>query len=159
MIEKIISGGQTGVDTGALLAARASGVQTGGWCPPDGRNESGPIPKIFDLRPTPVERSDKAPEVPRSLRTEWNIRDSDATLLITGPSQDPGSNWTRRCASEIYRKPLKILLFSQLKSHSAKGILNWISEYDIRILNVAGPPASQWDKGEEVVKSFILHIL
>lgn len=38
-LKKIISGGQTGVDLGALEAAMSAGLQWGGWCPPDCRNE------------------------------------------------------------------------------------------------------------------------
>jgi len=81
-IRKIISGGQTGVDQAALRAAVAVGVEIGGWCPPNKECETGKIPAELPLVPTDKARSDLAPDVPRSLRTELNVRDSDATCII-----------------------------------------------------------------------------
>jgi len=84
---KIISGGQTGVDQAALITAQKIGLETGGWCPPGRVCESGTIPEYFPLKETPQERSPDAVDVPRSQRTEWNVRDSDATLIVR-PKQD-----------------------------------------------------------------------
>ena len=46
---KIVSGGQTGVDQGALAAALATGTACGGWCPEGRRSEEGPIPAIYPV--------------------------------------------------------------------------------------------------------------
>src|SRR2546430_17536769 len=81
-LTKVISGGQTGVDQAALRAARDCGLAIGGWCPPGRGCDSGVIPLEFPLQETERERSPDAPDVPRSQRTEWNVRDSDATLVI-----------------------------------------------------------------------------
>ena len=78
----IVSGGQTGVDQAALRAAQALGLRGGGWCPPGRACESGTIPVQFEMIETPSERSALAPEVARSQRTEWNVRDADATLIV-----------------------------------------------------------------------------
>lgn len=43
MIEKIISGGQTGVDMAALKAAVKAGIPHGGWCPQGRIQEKGGI--------------------------------------------------------------------------------------------------------------------
>ena len=43
MIEKIISGGQTGVDRAALDVALELGIPCGGWCPKGRKAEDGPI--------------------------------------------------------------------------------------------------------------------
>ena len=88
---KIISGGQTGVDRAALKAAQDLGFPTGGWCPPGRLAEDGIIPDRFPLKETPDDRSKDAPHIPRSQRTEWNVRDSDATLLII-PRNIPDSD-------------------------------------------------------------------
>ncbi len=79
-IRKVISGGQTGVDQAALRAAIALGISIDGWCPPGRICEHGVIPEEFPLKETPFERSEGAPGIPRSLRTEWNVRDSDGPI-------------------------------------------------------------------------------
>ena len=54
-LTKIVSGGQTGVDRGALDAALAVGFSCGGWCPKDRNAEDGPIPDRYPLVTLPVE--------------------------------------------------------------------------------------------------------
>ena len=46
---KIISGGQTGVDRGALDAALDAGVDCGGTCPSGRKAEDGIIPDTYPL--------------------------------------------------------------------------------------------------------------
>jgi hypothetical protein len=104
-VTKVMSGGQTGVDRAALRAARDTGLQMGGWCPPDRAADDGMVPKEFPLRETPEDRSPKAADIPRSLRTEWNVRDADATLVLVPASvgDDAGTNLTMRFAREYGR--------------------------------------------------------
>jgi hypothetical protein len=45
----IISGGQTGVDRGALDAGLELGAPCGGWCPDGRKAEDGPIPDRYPL--------------------------------------------------------------------------------------------------------------
>ena len=45
MIRKIISGGQTGADQGALDAAIEYGFPYGGWLPKGRLTENGPLPE------------------------------------------------------------------------------------------------------------------
>ena len=52
-LSKIISGGQTGVDRGALDAALVAGFACGGWCPADRGAEDGTIPERYPLTPLP----------------------------------------------------------------------------------------------------------
>ena len=70
----IVSGGQTGVDRGALDAAIAAGIPHGGWCPRGRLAEDGPIAAQYQLRET---RSAKY-----YIRTRKNVLDSDATLIL-----------------------------------------------------------------------------
>jgi predicted Rossmann-fold nucleotide-binding protein len=71
---KIVSGGQTGADRAALDWALAHGVECGGWCPKSRKAEDGPIDPKYPLKETP--------SVAYVQRTEWNVRDSDATVLF-----------------------------------------------------------------------------
>ena len=136
----LISGGQTGVDQAALRAAIDVGLSIGGWCPPGRESERGPIPSIFPLKETPRERSELAPHVPRSQRTEWNVRDSDATLVIrpnrSDLDYDPGTDWTVEAALH-YRRPL--ITCDPATCSSEAAIVGWIRTHKIRTLNVGGP--------------------
>ncbi|MCS6988101.1 MAG: putative molybdenum carrier protein [Chloroherpetonaceae bacterium] len=137
MLKKIISGGQTGVDQAALRVALELGLDIGGWCPPNRECEDGEIPDVFPLAPTPEERSPNAPHIPRSLRTEWNARDGDATLVLLPDivQNDAGTNWTIECAKR-YGKPLFIV--NPFSSDASTQIHDWLSRLDITTLNVAG---------------------
>ncbi|MCH7226767.1 YpsA SLOG family protein [Haloferula sp. A504] len=69
MIERIVSGGQTGADRAGLDAAIAAGLPHGGWCPRGRKAEDGPLPKRYLLTETK--------SASYLTRTEWNARDSD----------------------------------------------------------------------------------
>jgi hypothetical protein len=141
-LSRVISGGQTGVDQAALRAALACGVARGGWCPPGRESEAGPIPAYLPLTETPQERSASAPDVPRSLRTEWNVRDSDATLVLrcaVGEHTDPGTEWALRCSARLGRA---LLVCDPSDPEASPRIARWIHTLRIRTLHVAGPAES-----------------
>ena len=72
---KIVSGGQTGADRAALDWALSHNVECGGWCPKGRKAEDGPINAKYPLKETP--------SVAYIQRTEWDVRDSDATVLFS----------------------------------------------------------------------------
>src|SRR5262245_51361441 len=74
VISKIVSGGQTGVDRAALDVALELGIPCGGWCPKGRLAEDGPIPERYPLKETTLRVYPQ--------RTEWNVRDSDGTLVL-----------------------------------------------------------------------------
>lgn len=140
-VNKIISGGQTGVDIAALEVAKKLNIETGGWAPPDLQNEAGDIPSRFNLEPTPTTFSKNAPHLPRSLRTEWNVRDGDGTLIILSNENftDPGTHFTLKTAAILSKPTFTIYLDSKT---SVAEFHSWISSNLIKTLNVAGPAES-----------------
>ncbi|WP_421918502.1 putative molybdenum carrier protein [Marinifilum sp.] len=149
--KQIISGGQTGVDRGALQAARRLGIAIGGWCPPNREAEDGIIPLEFDLNESPYERSNTATHVPRSLRTEWNVRDSDATLILMPHTHllDPGTKWTIDCCLAINKA---YLICDPYEKESKQTIQKWLDEHKPLILNLAGPSESNLPGIQDAVK-------
>ena len=125
---EIVSGGQTGVDRAALDTALALGLPCGGWCPRGRRAADGPIPSRYPLRETP---SASYPE-----RTEWNVRDSDGTLVLHRGHLRGGTALTVRLARRHGRPALTADLSA---APSARGVREWIARERIRTLNVAGP--------------------
>lgn len=156
--KQIISGGQTGVDRGALLAARELGISIGGWCPPNREAEDGKIPLEFDLKESPYERSNAASHVARSLRTEWNVRDSDATLILMPETHhlDPGTNWTIDCCTAMNKA---YLICDPHEKESKYNIQNWLKEHGPSILNVAGPSESNAPGIQTATKELLKLIL
>ena len=99
-VEKIISGGQTGVDRAALDVALAMGIDCGGWCPKGRRAEDGSIPSRYPLAET------ASPAY--SQRTKRNVRDSDATLILARGQPRGGTLLTKRTAVELGKPCLSI---------------------------------------------------
>ncbi|MFM7143394.1 MAG: putative molybdenum carrier protein [Alphaproteobacteria bacterium] len=127
----IMSGGQTGVDRAALDVALALGLPTDGWCPAERRAEDGAIPDRYPLRETPTRRW--------SQRTDWNVRDSDATLVMVVGEPTKGSALTIRRA--IARgKPHLVL--DVRDADSVARARSWLDSTNVRRLNVAGPRES-----------------
>jgi hypothetical protein len=137
-LQKVISGGQTGVDQAALRAAMQLDFKIGGWCPPGRVSRTGIIPEEYSLTETAYERSTLAPDIPRSLRTEYNIRDSDATLVLRphDTGKDPGTMWTIKCA-RLYNKPCYII--DPCAPGAEIQICSWLKKTPVKILNIAGP--------------------
>jgi hypothetical protein len=130
-VQRIISGGQTGVDRAGLDAAIHLGIEHGGWCPLGRRAEDGPIPDHYQL----VELD--SPNY--SDRTRQNVLDSDGTLILYGGRLQGGTLLTARYAIQLDKPCLKIRLSGRV---SCEQLISWIETYRISILNIAGPRAS-----------------
>ena len=125
---KIVSGGQTGVDRAALDSALEQGLPTGGWCPKNRKALDGPISDKYPLQET--ESSDYC------VRTEWNIRDTDGTLILNIGKLIGGTKLTHKLAVEK-DKPVFIVQLDE--SYVVEDTLVWLKEHKIFFLNVAGP--------------------
>ncbi|MBS0151000.1 MAG: putative molybdenum carrier protein [Nitrospira sp.] len=130
-VEKILSGGQTGADRAALDWAIAHQIPHGGWCPKGRRAEDGMIAAEYSLQETPQRNYRQ--------RTKWNVRDSDATLIITLTKKLTGGSlvtshqamkrgrpWLHVCPNEDWENKLT----------------EFVNQHQIHILNVAGPRSS-----------------
>jgi hypothetical protein len=79
-----------------------------------------------------------------AVRTELNVRDSDATLILTMGPPTGGTEWTRRCALAHRRPVLVIDLESLDVAEAVRGASAWLETLPSPIrLNVAGPRASE----------------
>jgi hypothetical protein len=122
----IISGGQTGADRAALDWAIRHGIAYDGWCPKGRKTEDGPLPETYRLRETPSSAY--------LQRTEWNVRDSDATLIFTMTDRlDGGSKRTVEFAEKLNRPWLHFR-----PGVHPKFIARFLQRHAVIRLNVAG---------------------
>jgi len=130
-IERIISGAQTGADRAALDFAISHNLPHGGWCPKGRRAEDGRIAPHYQLVETPSQDYEQ--------RTRWNVRDSDATLIISlSPTLTGGSAYTQRCAEELERPCLHV----HPGNEDPETIKAFLERHEVETLNIAGPRAS-----------------
>lgn len=135
MIERVVTGGQTGVDQAAWRAARALGIATGGWVPRGYLTEDGPQPEeLADFGAREHESTSW------DARTEANVRDSDATLLFQSETSGPGVALTRAIARRLRRPCLRIDpdRIDDCPCAEVERVAQWITTRRVRILNVAG---------------------
>lgn len=128
---RIVSGGQTGVDRAALDVAIAHGVPHGGWCPRGRHAEDGRIPDRYGLR------EHDSPDY--AARTEQNVVDSDATLVLTIGTPEGGTALTVRLAARHERPCLVVDLDDP---PSPGSVVEWFRTNGVGVLNVAGPRES-----------------
>ena len=147
-IHRIVSGGQSGVDRAALDVALSVGTQCGGWCPKGRRAEDGAIPPRYRLRETP------SPEYRQ--RTEWNVRDSDGTLVIAWGQPAGGTALALRYANHI-AKPC--LVVDPRDDRALPQTVEWVRHRGIRALNVAGPRQSEAPEAYPLAREFLMRLL
>ncbi len=146
-LKKIVSGGQTGVDRAALDFAIAHGIPYGGWCPRGRLAENGIIQSGYALRETP--------DTDYPQRTEWNVRDSDGTVIFTiAPDLTGGSGLTRDLAVE-HGRPWLHLSKEREGRVAVERLRQFIQRHKIKTLNVAGPRLST----EPAARAFASQVL
>ena len=142
---KIISGGQSGVDRAALDLAIDRSIDCGGWCPKGGWAEDFPQPPGLLAKYPQL----KETELSHPLqRTEWNVRDSDATLFITDGKGLPASIGTTRALhwARQHGKPFLILDASEPGAPARAAA--WLKQQKARfgtalVLGIGGPRESE----------------
>lgn len=146
MIEKIVSGGQTGADRMGLDWAIWHNIPHGGWCPKFRKAEDGTIPPQYLLTETP--NSDYV------QRTEWNVRDSDGTLIFS--LSDKLSRGSAKTAffAERHGKP-HLHVHPGLSYRLAADVLQFVRDNNIKVLNITGTRASK----EPYIGKFVKQIM
>ena len=129
-IQRILSGGQTGVDRAALDFAIARQIPHGGWCPAGRRAADGVLDARYQLMETESSGYRQ--------RTKRNVLDADATLIIYRGRLEGGSLLTRDLAMG-HGKPL---LLCDLHAPAEEQLAAWQNggaSHAITVLNIAGP--------------------
>ena len=134
-VEKIVSGGQTGVDRAALDVALERAIPCGGWCPEGRLAEDGPIPCRYPLAETGTGGYEE--------RTRLNVRDSDATLILSqGPLPGKTADGTALTLEWAETLAMPCLVVDLSQPADIEGIAEWLGVSAVRVLNVAGPRES-----------------
>lgn len=123
---RIASGGQTGADQAGLDWAIAHGIPHGGWCPKGRKSEAGVVDSRYLLMETPSSNYLE--------RTEWNVRDSDATVIFTITEELSGGS--KR--TEDFAKKLGKPCFHFKPRVDPKYLARFLARHNVTVLNVAG---------------------
>ena len=142
----IISGGQTGADKAGVDFAIYNNIPHKGWCPKGRKAEDGKISSQYQLQETP--------SADYLQRTEWNVRDSDGTVIFTMCKELTGGSKRTAEFASMHGKPL--LHIYPGKSYQLPGeLLDFVTRNNLQTLNVAGTRGSK----EPEVYRFALELL
>jgi hypothetical protein len=130
LLQKVISGGQTGADEAGLFVAKRFGLQTGGTIPKGFKTLIGNRPELGVMYGLIEHESDSY--VPR---TRKNVSDSDGTVRLAGDFQSRGELLTLRSIKE-YTKPHFDVDLADCPP--PEDFVDWIVKHQIKTLNVAG---------------------
>lgn len=129
---RVISGGQTGVDRAALDAALELGIPCGGTVPKGRLAEDGPVPARYPMKESP------SPDYP--ARTEANVQDSDATLILAWAAPLTGGTLRTLEFARRHGKPAAVVSLGE--GDPVAEIRAFLSRVKPATLNVAGPRES-----------------
>lgn len=129
---RLVCGGQTGVDRAVLDVALARGLACGGWCPKGRRAEDGALPVRYPLQETPHKEY--------AQRTEWNVRDSDGTLILNQGPLEGGTALTEEIARRLGKPCLIVDLEYGVGPAAAR---QWVEAHQLDVVNLAGPRESK----------------
>jgi hypothetical protein len=143
----LVAGGQTGADRAALDWAIDQGIAHGGWCPRGRKTEDGVLPERYQLRETP--------SAAYLQRTEWNVRDSDATLIFTLDDKLEGGSKRTAAFADSLGKPW---LHVRPGVHP-KYVARFLARHGVKVLNVAGKRESSAPGVGNLVREVLSQVL
>ena len=150
-LQIIISGGQTGVDRGALDACLEMEFPCGGWCTAGRAAEDGPIPLRYPMIELRSPYYDD--------RTRRNIVESDATLIIPNGKLNGGTLLTANYSRQIGKPVFIFEIAPFFIDQTMENLIDFLIAYQVETLNVAGPRASLWSKAHETSQRIIKQLL
>jgi hypothetical protein len=124
----IISDGQVGANRAALDFAIKQGIPHGGWCAKGREAMDGKLGAEYKLKEVTTE---EGPE-----RTEWNVRDSDATVVLSVGLKATGSALAAARFAKKTKKPY-LHLHRGILGTSEKFIA-FADKYSVRRLHISG---------------------
>jgi hypothetical protein len=147
----ILSGGQTGVDRGALDAALELGAPCGGWCPDGRKAEDGRIPDRYPVT--------ELPGADYPTRTCKNVEDSEATLIIHSGRLSAGTLLTLDTCRRFGKRVCLIDAATASAEEGARPARAFVATHGIHRLNVAGPRASHWPQAQHFAHELVRELL
>jgi hypothetical protein len=142
MLQRVISGGQTGADQAGLYAAQEFGYETGGWAPGGFRTLAGNNPRILRDRFGLIETAQRNYQI----RTELNAKNSDATIRLASNFNTPGELCTLKAICK-HKKPYFDVNMSywlgefdrdQYIKQRTDEFVEFLTSNQVAVLNVAG---------------------
>ncbi len=141
LIRKILSGGQSGVEAGAMDLALKMGLECGGWMPRGYRFTGEPPPVDYRLKETASSDFKEA--------VECNARDSNGTLLLTRGKKSARTKYAIQMALKHQKQLLHLDLAEYPIFEAGSMISTWISMQFIKVVYVTG---SSQDEDEDIYR-------
>ena len=150
-LKKIVSGGQAGIDRGALDAALEAGFPCGGWAPEGRAAEDGRIPVRYPLQELAGAGYEE--------RTLQNVLDSDGTAILhTGMLRGGTRQTMLHCVK--HGKPFELVDATRSGPRdAARKLADFVERNRISVLNVAVPRASKWREGYQYAHATVKFLL
>lgn len=137
---KLITGGQSGVDRAALDAAIECGVEYAGWCPRGGWAEDLSEPPGLTARYPNLRET---PSADPAQRTEWNVRDSDATLIVVHRAGLGISDGTRLAHEQAMSRGKPCFIADLADPGALSNAREWLAHVKPDALGIGGPRESE----------------
>ncbi len=147
---RIISGGQTGVDRAALDFALENQIDCFGWCPKGRKAEDGVIPNTYPLKEAETSGYEK--------RTLKNVEESQGLMVFVDGEPDNGTILAIDHA-EKQNKPIYIIHLSMNVEDQETGILDFLEDQEVTIVNIVGPRESNSPGIYRKTKSFLEELI
>lgn len=156
VVDKVISGGQTGADIGGVLAAKLHGLNTSGWLPNGWKTLNGPRPEYADLF-----QMQEHKDFGYKSRTWANIYDSDATIRLAVNFSSAGEKCTLN-GIKAYNKPYWDIQIDKnnpiIIAADVESLADWLINNDFKTINIAGNSHKTWTGMQSYTTKFLSYV-